>query len=59
MEVEDILNYVMNTPGNTNPNVLKSMLDDLEGKDNRFIITITPTAFDYSGTMDKTSNEIT
>lgn len=31
MEVEDVLNYVMNTPGNTNPNVLKPMLDELEG----------------------------
>lgn len=28
---EEIFNYVMNTPGNTNPAVLKSLLDGMEG----------------------------
>ena len=28
------------------------------GGDNRFIVTLTPTALDYSGTMDKTVAEI-
>ena len=31
MKKEEVMDYVMNTPGNTNPNVLKPMLDELEG----------------------------
>lgn len=30
MGAEDIFNYVMETPGNTNPNVLRSLLDNLD-----------------------------
>lgn len=29
--VKDVFDYVMNTPENTNPNVLKSMLNELSG----------------------------
>lgn len=47
----------MNTPGNTNPNVLNTLLDS-EASSNKFIVTLTPTAPDYSGTMDKTVAEI-
>ena len=28
--MDEIINYVMDTPGNTNPNVLKGMLDQLD-----------------------------
>jgi len=31
MDKNEIYTYVMETPGNTNPNVLESMLDELEG----------------------------
>lgn len=31
MTIKDILNYVITTPNNTNPSVLKSMLNSLEG----------------------------
>lgn len=51
------MEYVMETPGNTNPNVLRSLLDSSD--DNRFIVTLTPTAQDFSGTMDKSPAEIT
>lgn len=54
MSKKDVINYVMNTPGNTNPAVLETLLDN-----DKFIITLTPTAEDYSGTMDKTAKEIT
>ena len=58
MDKEKIISYVMETPGNTNPNVLRSLLDG-EASNNKFIVTITPTEQDFSGTMDKTSEEIT
>lgn len=41
MEVEDILNYVMDTPGNTNPNILKPMLSQLKGGSDGDILFIT------------------
>lgn len=31
MDDEEIIDYVMNTPENSNPNVLRSMLEELEG----------------------------
>ena len=58
MDKEEIISYVMKTPENTNPNVLRSLLDS-EASSNKFIVTLTPTAADFSGTMDKTANEIT
>lgn len=56
MNKEKVMEYVMETPGNTNPNVLRSLLDSSD--DNHFIVTLTPTAEDFSGTMDKTVAEI-
>ena len=57
MGKEDIIDYVMKTPENTNPNILRSLLDS-EANNNKFIVTLTPTAEDFSGTMDKTVAEI-
>lgn len=34
--MDEIINYVMDTPGNTNPNVLRSMLEKSSGN-NRFV----------------------
>lgn len=43
-----------------NNGMLQSLLlgGDSRGGDNRFVVTLTPTAADYSGTMDKTVAEI-
>lgn len=57
MGKEDIIDYVMKTPENTNPNILRSLLDS-EANNNKYIVTLTPTSLDYSGTMDKTVAEI-
>lgn len=64
MGKEEIISYVMETPGNTNPNVLRSLLNS--ETDNRFIVTLTITDSEMidndialSGTMDKTSAQIT
>ena len=57
MGKEDIIDYVMKTPENTNPNILRSLLDS-EANNNKYIVTLTPTAQDFSGTMDKTVAEI-
>lgn len=43
-------------PVNDDDVVNKKYVDQAGGK---FIVTLTPTALDYSGTMDKTANEIT
>lgn len=56
MDKEEIINYVMETPGNTNPNVLRSLLDS-EPEDNKFIVTLTLTS-ETGGTMDKSNKEI-
>lgn len=37
---------------------LNNMEDGIEKASNPFIVTLTPTALDYSGTMDKTVGEI-
>lgn len=61
----EIFDYVMNSPENTNAAVLKSMLDDLEGGGTMedFIITYTVNLsrsdeYIYFGTMDKEWNDI-
>ena len=56
--MDEVINYVMDTPGNTNPNVLRSMLEKSSGN-NRFVVTLTPTEDDFSGVMDRTPQEIT
>ena len=38
---------------------LNNMETGIENAANAFIVTLTPTALDYSGTMDKTTAEIT
>lgn len=55
MSKQRIIDYVMNTPGNTNPNVLDTILD--EEMNNRFIVKLTPTS-ETGGTMDKSNVEI-
>ena len=55
MGKEEIFNYVMETPGNTNPNVLRSLLDN-ELSGTAFIVKST-----YNNgvtTLDKTWQEI-
>ena len=62
---DDVFNYVMNSPEDTNPAVLRSLLNGIEeggsGGDD-FIITYTITNYDeslgYDGTLDKTCDEI-
>lgn len=56
--MDEVINYVMDTPGNTNPNVLRGMLEN-SSDSNRFVVTLTPTEDDFSGVMDKTCAEIT
>ena len=59
---EDIFNYVMDTPDNTNPNVLRSLLNGLEGGSGggTFITNVDVTSegnYTYY-TLDKTWQEI-
>lgn len=56
MNKNRIINYVMETPGNTNPAVLSTLLD--ENNSNKFFVTLTLTS-DSGGTMDKSNAEIT
>lgn len=56
MGKEEIISYVMETPGNTNPNVLRSLLDG-EASSNKFIVTLTLTS-ETGGTTDKSNKEI-
>ena len=64
MDKNTILDYVTETPGNTNRAVLGSMLDSINsggGESEMFMITITPDSHIgsvTSGTMDKTYDEI-
>ena len=63
MDKDTILNYVTETPGNTNRAVLGSMLDSIGGggESEMFMVTITPDSnigSVTSGTMDKTYDEI-
>lgn len=45
---KEILDYVRNTPGNTNPSVLKGMLDSLGGIDMTILFDGDLTGFSYS-----------
>lgn len=49
MSKEDIINYVMTTPGNPNRAVLNGMLDNIEGSSNTTFVKITGTAARSSG----------
>ena len=55
MTKEGIINYVMNTPDNTNPAVLRSLLDQMEngGFNGMFVVHV-----DIFGILDKTWQEI-
>ena len=52
MGKEEILSYVMNSPENTNPNVLGSMLDGMGGNNLNRIQLVTGTADNPWGTID-------
>ena len=57
MSSEEILDYVMNTPGNTNYAVLKSMLNELENSGGGG--TVKPFIIEYNFSYtDKTFDEI-
>ena len=58
--MDEIINYVMDTPGNTNPNVLRGMLQNNSGgSDNIFLVKIRPGEEDDTFISDKTYEEIT
>ncbi len=62
-DINDVFNYVMESPDNTNPNVLRSMLNSLEsggGGASALFITVTQTKEGTSTTetWDKTAGEI-
>ena len=54
MTKEEIFDYVMESPENTNPAVLRSMLNELDGGFGGGVLNIT----DTEGTLDKTFGEI-
>lgn len=56
MDKEEIISYVMKTPENTNPNVLRSLLDS-KANSNKFIVTLTLTS-ETGGITDKSNKEI-
>ena len=61
MTKEEILNYVMDTPENTNRAVLNDMLNELQtsGGATAFTVTFTPTDADWTTfTADKTLAEV-
>lgn len=56
---DDVFNYVMNSPENTNPAVLRSLLDNLEAPmQEKFIITITYDSLTSNFVGDKTLDEV-
>lgn len=55
MDKEKIISYVMNTPGNTNPAVLETLLD--ENDNNVFLVTLTLTS-ENGGIANKSNKEI-
>ena len=62
-DINDVFNYVMDTPDNTNPNVLRSMLNSLEGGGSgggtlKVTITSEEVSDGTKFTMDKTWQEI-
>lgn len=62
-DIDDVFNYVMNTPDNTNPNVLRSMLNNLEGGGGGGVLVVTVTIVEDPGggqrlVCDKTTGQI-
>lgn len=64
MEPDEIVKYVMDTPDNTNPRILREMLNTVSPGPSptptgeEFVIMLTPESEDYSGYMDKKISEI-
>lgn len=61
--IDEVFNYVMNSPENTNPSVLQSLLNNIEEKDGIFLIEVELDGTDDrewpTPTCDKTAEEIT
>lgn len=61
--IDEVFGYVMNSPENTNPSVLRSLLNNIEEKDENFLIEIELDGtedLEYpTVTCDKTEEEIT
>ena len=56
--MDEVINYVMETPGNTNPNVLRGMLNNSSGSnDGIFRATFSGLTSDNTASCDKTSEE--
>lgn len=58
MTKEDILDYVMNTPNNTNRMVLSNMLDELQVSSGSNCLIVEETTIDGVVTLNKTAGEI-
>ena len=56
--MDEVINYVMETPGNTNPNVLRGMLQNSSGGGNALIVKVEPNTETGKLTMNKTWKEI-
>ncbi len=60
MTKEDIINYVLKTPSNTNPAVLSGILDDFGGSDNKQEIELSATENKvYTPAEGKVYNKVT
>ena len=58
--MDEIINYVMTNPENTNPNILRSMLENYGGGGGLFVVNVIPDETDESGETyiaDKTAKE--
>ena len=56
--MDEVINYVMETPGNTNPNVLRSMLNNSSGSsDGIFKATFSGLTSNDNASCDKTFEE--
>lgn len=55
---DEIFDYVMHSPENTNPAVLRSLLDGIEGGTEYFDVTYTQATSEDTPTVNKTFTEI-
>jgi hypothetical protein len=56
--MDEVIDYVMETPGNTNPNVLRGMLQNSSGGGNVLVVKVKPNTETGKPTMNKTWKEI-
>ena len=56
--MDEVINYVMETPGNTNPNVLRGMLQNNGGGGNMLAVKVEIDTETENTIMDKTWKEI-